>query len=218
LLAIVLSLWEFGVRGKRLYLLAIALICAVLVVVIVPQNYGKRLQTLVGKFQAGDKDNGSAEARKDIFVKSLTITMAHPIFGVGPGNFSPYTRVWRVTHNTYTQLSSECGIPALLMFLLLLARAFHNVKYARKRLPSHDDPELQLFAGALWIALAAYVAGAFFASTAYQLFPYYLVMYTTLLYRIVSRPKPQLSVTPMTKPARVYPRINRHDIDSVTSR
>jgi hypothetical protein len=34
--------------------------------------------------------------------------------------------------------------------------------------------------------LAGYVVGAFFASTAYQLFPYFLVGYTTALFNIAA--------------------------------
>jgi len=44
--------------------------------------------------------------------------------------------------------------------------------------------------GALMASLAAYLVGAFFADTAYQLFPYYLVAYTSVAYRIASQPDP----------------------------
>ena len=206
-LAVVLCLWEFGVRGKRFLLLAGAVLCGLVLIVAVPQNYSKRLETLAGKFQQGDMDNGSSEARKDLLVKSLKITATHPIFGIGPGNFQAYTHLWRVTHNTYTELSSECGIPALLLFLLLLSRAFRNVKYARKSLRANQNRELQLYASALWVALAAYLLGAFFASTAYELFPYYLVTYTTLLYRIASQQKDDKVIVvkkPANVPLRVY--------------
>jgi len=206
-LAVVLCLWEFGVRGKRFLLLAGAVLCGLVLIVAVPQNYSKRLETLAGKFQQGDMDNGSSEARKDLLVKSLKITATRPIFGIGPGNFQAYTHLWRVTHNTYTELSSECGIPALLLFLLLLSRAFRNVKYARKSLRANQNRELQLYASALWVALAAYLLGAFFASTAYELFPYYLVTYTTLLYRIASQQKDDKVIVvkkPANVPLRVY--------------
>ena len=106
--AILFCLWEFGIRGRRLYLVGIAALCTVGVTLVAPGNYLIRLETLVGHFQEGDYDRGSAEARKELLIKSLEVTATHPIFGVGPGNFPSYTRVWRVTHNTYTQFSSEC--------------------------------------------------------------------------------------------------------------
>jgi len=205
-LAIVLCLWEFGVRGKRFLMLAGAVLCGLVLLVAVPQNYSKRLETLAGKFQQGDLDNGSSEARKELLLESLKITVTHPIFGVGPGNFQAYTRLWRVTHNTYTELSSECGIPALLLFLLLLSRAFRNVKDARRNLRASGNKELQLYAGALWVALWAYLLGAFFASTAYELFPYYLVAYMTVLQRIASQVEGD-EVVAVKKPAKVPVRV-----------
>jgi putative inorganic carbon (HCO3(-)) transporter len=182
--AVLFCLWDFGIRARRRYLLGIAAVCAIGMLAVAPGNYIKRLETLVGRFQEGDYDRGSAEARKEILLRSLTITATHPIFGVGPGNFPSYTGMWRVTHNTYTQLSSECGIPALLMFLLLLRRAFLNLYYLRKMPRTPDKEEIHLYASALGASFVAYLVGAFFASTAYEPFPYYIVIYTTLLYRL----------------------------------
>lgn len=182
--AILFCLWEFGIRGRRLYLVGIAALCTVGVTLVAPGNYLIRLETLVGHFQEGDYDRGSAEARKELLIKSLEVTATHPIFGVGPGNFPSYTRVWRVTHNTYTQFSSECGIPALIMFLLLLGRAFKNLSRLRKMPQTPETEEGRLLTNALFASLAAYLLGAFFSSSAYELFPYYVVMYITLLYRL----------------------------------
>jgi len=38
----------------------------------------------------------------------------------------------------------------------------------------------------MWASLAAYVVGAMFSSTEYQLFPYFMVAYTSVLYRITT--------------------------------
>jgi putative inorganic carbon (hco3(-)) transporter len=184
IVAILFCLWHFGIRGRRAYLLALAAFCLIGSVVVAPGNYLKRLETLVGKFQEGDYDRGSAEARKELLIKSLAVTATHPLFGVGPGNFQSYTRSWLVTHNTYTQLSSECGIPALILFLVLLRRAFLNLRYLRKLPPIPENEELHHYANALTASLAGYLLGAFFSSSAYELFPYYMVIYTTLLYRL----------------------------------
>jgi O-antigen ligase len=182
--ALLICLWDFGIRGRRVYLLGIAVFGLAAMIVVAPGRYIARLETLVGRFQAGDLDNGSAEARKELLIKSLVITATHPIVGIGPGNFPSYTGFWRVTHNTYTQLSSECGIPALLLFLLLLRRAFLNLFYLRKMPRAPEKEEMHLYASALSASFVAYLVGAFFSSSAYELFPYYLVIYTTLLYRL----------------------------------
>jgi putative inorganic carbon (hco3(-)) transporter len=187
--AVIICLWEFGIRGRRRYLLIGAAVCLVGMVIVAPGNYAKRLETLVGRFQEGDRDLGSAEARTNLLVTSLKVTATHPVFGVGPGNFPPYTGLWLVTHNTYTQLSSECGIPALILFLILMWRAFLNLREVRKIPRSKENEPMHLYAGALTASFAAYALGAFFSSSAYELFPYYMIIYTTLLHRLALQGK-----------------------------
>jgi hypothetical protein len=115
--------------------------------------------------------------------RSIEVTLEHPLFGVGPGNFEVTSGVWHVTHNSYTQMSSEGGIPALVLFIVILSYGFKNLRRA-KRLSGHKK-ELKLLAKALRGSLAGFVVGAFFASYAYQFFPYFLVAYSTALLRIV---------------------------------
>jgi putative inorganic carbon (HCO3(-)) transporter len=194
-----LCLWDFGIKGKRLAIVAGAVLCSMMLLTLAPHNYSKRLETLVGVRQRGDKDNGSAEARENLLLDSLEVTATHPIFGVGPGNFASYTQIWRVTHNTYTEFSSECGIPALLIFLFLLKRAFRNVGTVRHNKDFGPRDELRLFAGAVWAGLGAYLVGAFFSSTAYQLFPYYMVTYSILLYKLSTQ---EMRADTDVKPAR----------------
>jgi len=63
-----------------------------------------------------------------------------------------------------------------------------------------EDPEVRLIAAGLRASIPGYLVGAFFASTAYQLFPYFLVAYTTALYNISSvvpdRPAPTEKLQP----------------------
>jgi len=107
---------------------------------------------------------------------------------VGPGNFPAATESWRVTHNTYTELSAEGGFPALILFVVILGLAFRNVRRVRKTDQYGASKKIQLFTSAMWAGLAAYVVGAAFASTEYELFPYFMVAYTSVLYRLASKP------------------------------
>ncbi len=177
------------------------------VLVIAPGNYVKRLETLFGRFQEGDYDRGSAEARKALLIKSLQVTATHPVFGVGPGNFPSYTNLWRVTHNTYTQFSAECGIPALMMFFLLMWRAILNLRYLRRLPSTPETEEVHLYANALTASFAAYLLGAFFSSSAYELFPYYIVVYTTLLYRLEFKEPESKSTKPLRTSLAIRPRV-----------
>jgi len=58
-----------------------------------------------------------------------------------------------------------------------------------RKLPGYATNEhIRLWTSALWAALAAYLAGAVFASTEYNLFPYFMVGYICALYQIASKP------------------------------
>jgi putative inorganic carbon (hco3(-)) transporter len=175
-------LWEFAIRGRRTYLL---LIVAVVSVVLCLSSSTMLSNRLKGTFDSENDEAsayGSAEQRQHLFWRSLEVTVEHPLFGVGPGNFPIVSDVWRVTHNSYTQMSSEGGIPALILYVMILWAGFKNLKKARRLSGSNKD--VSLFTGALHASLAGFVVGSLFASCAYQFFPYFLVSYTTVLLRI----------------------------------
>ena len=114
----------------------------------------------------------------------MKILVRHPILGVGPGNFASYTLSWHVAHNTYSELGAEAGVPALFLFLLLLGLSLRKIKRVR-RLPGYESSEdIRLWTSGLWAAMAAYIAGALFASTEYNLFPYFMVGYICAVYQI----------------------------------
>ncbi|HEX3741133.1 MAG TPA: O-antigen ligase family protein [Terriglobales bacterium] len=181
--AICFSFWEFGIRAKRKHIIVIGLFLAVfLLPILIPSGYGTRLAGIFSP-SIDPMDLGSAAARRQTLKLSLELTLTHPIFGIGPGDFASDTKMWYVTHNTYTQLSSEAGIPAIVLFLLILRQVFRNLRDIRKTERFRSDPEVQLFTGALRASFAAYVFGAFFASYAYELFIYALIAFTAVLYR-----------------------------------
>lgn len=186
---VIVCVWEFGIKGQRPYVLMGALLVAfvTLGVIVATPHYIARVQSIFGGNVEGSFDRGSLEARQQLLKESLQLTATHPIFGVGPGNFAAYTGEWRVAHNTYTELSAEAGIPALLLFLALLVLTLRKVRSVNK-LPGYANSEdIRLWTSALWAALAAYLAGALFASTEYNLFPYFMVGYVCALYQIASR-------------------------------
>ena len=158
-------------------------------VVVVTPNYLIRVESIVRGDIQGSGDKGSLEARQELLKESVKLMVRHPIFGVGPGNFSSYTLTWRVAHNTCTELGAEAGVPAVFLFLLLLGLTLRKIRRVRK-LPGYESSEdIRLWASALWAAMAAYMAGAMFASTEYNLFPYFMVGYICAVYQIASVPQ-----------------------------
>lgn len=175
-------LWEFAIRGRRSYLLVIVALVGVALCI----SSGTMLRDrLKGTFDSEDDTAsayGSAEQRQQLFWRSLEVTAEHPLFGIGPGNFPIISGSWRETHNSYTQMSSEGGMPALVLYAIILWAGFKNLKRTRKL--SGNSKDVKLFAGALHASLAGFLVGSLFASCAYQFFPYFLVAYTTVLLRI----------------------------------
>jgi O-antigen ligase len=187
-MALAICLWEFGIRGRRVYLLVFAgvLVVAGAAVVVATPHYFQRMESIIGGNMEGSDDRGTWEARRQLLVDSVKMAIHHPLLGIGPGNFPAVTRTWRVTHNTYSEFAAEAGFPAMILFLAILFLAFRNLRRVRKLPGFAEDPEIRLFTSALWASLAAYVIGAFFSSTEYNLFPYYMVAYTSVIYRIAA--------------------------------
>jgi O-antigen ligase len=128
---------------------------------------------------------GSAQSRQQLFWRSIEVTMEHPLFGVGPGNFEQVSGQWHTTHNSLTLMSSEGGIPALILYSLILWCGFKNLKATIRLARGHK--EMTILARALYASLAGYAVGSLFLSWAILYLPYILVAYTTALLSIARK-------------------------------
>ncbi len=185
--------WGFGIKGKRRSVVTAAVVVGMLSVgiIIVTPHYLVRLESIVRGNIADSGDKGSLEARERLLMKSISTALHHPIFGVGPGNFQVVNGEWRVAHNSYTELAAEAGLPALVLFLLMLILSFRKVNSVRQLPGYQTDENINLWTNALWAGLAAYASGAMFASTEYNLFPYFMVGYISALYQIATIVEPK---------------------------
>ncbi|PYX37707.1 MAG: hypothetical protein DMG81_13475 [Acidobacteria bacterium] len=194
----IICIWEFGVKGRRYLLVGGTVILGVVAVagLVAFPKYRQRIESLVRRPAAGSlvggtmeaHGEGSLEARTELLKESVSIMLHNPIFGVGPGNFPAVTHQWRVAHNTYTELGAEAGVPALVLFIALLVTSMRRIKRVYKMPGYAQDPDIRIWASSLYAALAGYAAGAMFASTEYNLFPYFLVGYICALSTIASKP------------------------------
>lgn len=165
--------------------MALALVVALC---LAPQVFWDRLGTI---WDATDSStNGVAasarESQEDhltALTRSVEYTLERPMFGLGLGNFEvangsdlAVPGAWIGTHNTFTEISSEAGIPALLLFVALLVTALRNIK--RMNRISANNPEVRevnLLARATQVSLLSFAFGAFFAHLAYEYYFFYLV-------------------------------------------
>jgi O-antigen ligase len=201
LLIILICVWEYGIKGKRRSLVVATVLLSVLglAVAISSSHYRARVESIFMDVKdSGDK--GSLAARKELLIKSAMTALTHPLFGVGPGCFPIVDKGWHVAHNAYTELAAEAGFPALILFLMAMGSAFKNISVIRKTQHYENDSEFRLITQALWAGLVGYLAGSCFASTEYNLYPYFMIGYTCAMVRITNAPlpvgtKPQLAAS-----------------------
>jgi len=193
-ITVIVCIWEYGIKGKRPLVLLSAIVIAVVGtgVILATPHYLTRVRSIISGNIEGSGDRGSLQAREHLLMQSISTALHHPIFGVGPGNFQVTNGEWRVAHNSYTELAAEAGLPALGLFLWLLILTFRKIKSVRKLPGFETDETIRLWTSALWASLAAYATGAMFASTEYNLFPYFMVGYVSALYQIASIAEPKV--------------------------
>jgi len=190
LVAGAVSLWHFGIKGRRLYLIGAAAVIAFIAAMVAGGHLKDRLLAVSGEGLDTDSQSsayGSYEQRRILISRSLEGIGHYPILGIGLHSFSTYSGVWRDVHVTYLQIAVEGGIPCLILYLMFFGRGFSNLRRLR-RLPD-PDPEATLFAGALHSSLVGFLVGALFAPEAYQYFPYFAVAYTAVLLAIEQQQK-----------------------------
>jgi hypothetical protein len=127
----------------------------------------------------------SSANRMAMLKESIRLTLAHPLVGVGPGMFAVAVAdaakergkhvMFLETHNSYTQVSSECGLPAVIFYVGTLLTCLFRITYIFRQFRGRTDPrhaEIAAMAFALRASLFAYAVTAVFSSVAYQaMFP-----------------------------------------------
>lgn len=205
LVAGAVSLWHFGIKGRRLYLIGAAALIAIVIGILAGGQLKDRLLAMSGEgLDTGSQSSayGSYEQRRILISRSLEGIEHYPILGIGLHNFSTYSGVWRDVHVTYLQIAVEGGIPCLILYVMFFGRGFSNLR--RLRCMGDPDSEVKLFAGALHSSLVGFLVGALFAPEGYQYFPYFAVAYTAVLLAIEQeRRSGELSLgAPNRSPAR----------------
>jgi len=134
----------------------------------------------------------SQQQREELFKTSLRYTLSHPLFGVGPDQFATAVSQdaaranqhlpWLGTHNSYTQVSSECGIPALIFYAAVIGLCLRsNLRLYRQ---TRDHPAYREIAGLSRCLLAGtlvYAVSAFFFHMAYSAYLPELAGFSTAL-------------------------------------
>ena len=176
-------------------LVAAGVIAAILAAPMLPDSYWNRLASITN----AEKDaTGSREARSVLLGESYAAFLAHPLTGVGAGQFKNYqpdgrVEAWHESHNAILQVAAELGILGVVVFLFLLFRALYapiQTRQLLKRfsaggrrprdrsqgsLPAGEEDFLAAHAAAMSAALMGWFVCSLFASVAYHWTLYYLM-------------------------------------------
>ncbi len=194
ILGVVLFLISSPLNKLKIFVLAVALSLAALP--LLPTSVRDRLASVFGGAQDLSAEDSTA-SRMALLMQSIELTAKHPVLGVGIGvftaaaaNFSEEKgtrKLWQVSHNAYGQVSSEAGIPALLLFLTTLGMsiraAWRSIQMAR-RVPGMED--LMLLSGCVLLVFIVYCFNCFFANLAQELFYYMAIGFAFATHRVVS--------------------------------
>jgi O-antigen ligase len=182
-----ICLWEFGIRGRRPHLLLIAVAASGIIFAVAGQRVIQRFSNTT-QYEGNGAAYESAQLRQGLLVRSLKLTLEHPLFGIGPGDFPVISGAWQETHDVYTEFSAEAGIPALVLFLMIYWYALKQLHELKQREPEESEPAM--FAAASRAGLIAFAIAAFFYPDAYQFFLYFVLGYATALNEISLRNEP----------------------------
>jgi O-antigen ligase len=179
--------WWLVIRGssRSLRVLVVVGLCLVVTVVKAPPVFWERLTAGSSTTQWNETSASAASSTQErtrLLRDSITDTLRHPAFGLGIGNFAAYhgtlgqSEGWLGPHNTFTQISAEAGIPAMLIFLCLMGSAILHMKRVSDGLSNDtENTELRLLARATLASLLSFVICGFFAHLAYAYLIYYMV-------------------------------------------
>jgi O-antigen ligase len=127
---------------------------------------------------------GSSQSREYLLRRSIEFTLYNPLFGIGPGQFATQEGNasreegmrgnWHDPHNSYTQISSECGLPALLFQLAAIVSTFLILNRLWVESLKRKDSEVAAAAQCILLSLVAYGVACTFLSLGYKY--YFLVL------------------------------------------
>lgn len=164
-------------RRKTVGFVVLGLTCLTFFV-IAPQAAVQRYQ---GIPDANERD-ASAEMRLAVWHVAAVMIRANPVVGVGLRNFETafprYSNLEsRAPHNAYLALAAEAGIPACLLFLLMIGAAIRSMAVKRRRLrkAAPENWRLANYCLAIQISLTVYLVPNFFINRQDQDLMYHLI-------------------------------------------
>jgi O-antigen ligase len=175
----------FLMSRRRMAVVLVGVPALAVAFILAPPDMRHRITLLVinPETSSDDRDvsaNGSRMQREKLLKTSIVLTLTNPLFGVGPGQFAVKVAGddekkgqhsdWLGTHNSYTQVSSEAGLPAFIFYVAAIVTCMRmNYRLYRRTM---GRPGLEQIAGmsfCMFLSMFAYTIAIFFFHEAYGL-------------------------------------------------
>jgi O-antigen ligase len=171
--------WKLS-RRSRLVVILLIFLGVGAAALIAPGGYANRIASI-----ADPNSDLSASTRRQLLYGSIIVALRHPLLGVGMGNDHNLLVRGQVSHNSYTQVASEMGMAALLVYLMFLIVPLKRLKrIERETFSERRGSHFYYLAVGLQSSLVCYMITSFFLSVAYVWNGYYLVGYAVCLRRL----------------------------------
>ena len=171
--------WKLG-RRHRILVTALMVVSLGVFTVAMPGDYGLRVTSIFG----GDI-SGSVGARRDLLWRSVVVALRYPITGVGLGNFYYRGAHDQVSHNAYTQVASEMGLAAFVVYVMFLVTPIRRLRRVeRETFAEKGRGRFYYLSIGLQASIVGYMVSSFFASVAHLWYVYYIVGYSVCLRRL----------------------------------
>ncbi len=168
--------WILGTARRRIALLLLLPLALVGFLSVVPASSLERLTAFSDPDHLGAYE--SQESRKRLFWRAVRYSIYHPVVGVGPGQFGNYGGMqdrleglrgsWHNTHNTFLQVSSECGIPAFFFYVAAVGSSFGLLIQTYRRAGNRPEfAEIRTTAACVLIGFGSFCVAITFLSFAY---------------------------------------------------
>ena len=161
---------------QRVIVIIGGVILAVILPGLLPASTLGRLSSLFNEKDAEAVE--SQDSRAYLFKKSVEYTLQHPLLGVGPDQFSNYEGKmslnkgvngnWHATHCAFTQVSSECGIPAMLFFIMGIGSSLATVRKTWKQAKRLGFKEIENACVCYITAMVGFMCAITFLANAYR--------------------------------------------------
>ena len=129
----------------------------------------------------------------------LNMVAAHPLLGVGLGNYKAVVVSYdktglvaadpHIAHNAYLEIAAEMGIPALLVYLAFLTTTFRSLEKTRKQARARDSKPLAAIALGMQASLLAVCVAIFFVSGQYTRMFWLVLIMTMVMPSLVPKRK-----------------------------